>query len=185
MINWIKSLFVVSETNSNAPEADYNDVAESNILNHDANAEHVEVNQSILDYFKGLTLKEYRPDFLYHGGEHDPSIPVKGALWFYLEKDMHIAESYMNWGSSGNPKLKKTLLKAKPVKTLKLLEFPGNHVEILKNIYGKPWNHAQLAKDVTTIGEPNILGIDGFYRPRTDEYFIINVQDNLIFTSKP
>ena len=43
MINWIKRLFAVSETNSNsnAPEADYNDVAESNILNHDPNAEHV------------------------------------------------------------------------------------------------------------------------------------------------
>ncbi|MPY24460.1 hypothetical protein [Shewanella sp. YLB-07] len=184
MIKWIKGLFGVSEANSNVLDASLKAVGEHSSLNHAHNAEITEIteiNQSLLEYFRDLTIKEHRPNIIYHGGHHDPSVSVEGALWFHLEKDKNIAESYMNWGDSENPKLKKTLLIAEPIKTLKLLEFPGNHVEILRQIYRKPWNHAQLAKDVTAIGDPSVLGFDGFFRPRSDEYFVINVQDNLKF----
>lgn len=147
------------------------------------NTEASRLHQGLLEHFNGLILKEHRPNLLYHGGFHDPSVSVQGALWLHNENDKKSAERYKYWGDE-TPPLKRVLLGAKPVKTLMLLEFSGNHIEILRQIYGRAWSHNEFAKDVAAIGASDVMSFDGLYRPLTGEYFIINVQDNLEFVSK-
>lgn len=175
MKNWINKLMGFNDTSLNFHEESAEIV--------DEHSKVTVLHQGLLDHFKGLSIKEYRPNLLYHGGFHNPKVAVQGALWFHVEEDKKHAERYKFWGNE-TPTLKRVLLCAKPVKTLKLLEFPGNHIEILRQVYGRAWGHAEFAKDATAIGAPDVIGFDGLYRPLTNEYFIINVQDNLEFISK-
>ena len=108
-----------------------------------------------------------------------PGAAVKGSLWMHDNRAN--ASPYKDWGKPNDVALVPVVLEAEPVKPLGLIEFVGNHVEILQTVYEGAWSHATFHKDFIQLVERGMLQCDGFYRPRTDEYFILKVEDNLKF----
>ena len=175
LLNFIRKLF-------NKPAA--NAVEVENKINYQeatqSMAEPTPINEKLYEHFSKLSTHHGQlPSHLYHGGAHKPGLPVKGTLW--LSNNHAEANRYANFGCSNIPNLEPIVFKTQPRRALKLLSFPGNHVDILKGIYGGAWSHSQLHKDIVQIYNAGKIDFDGFYRPRTNEYFIINVEENLDF----
>ncbi|MDN3384404.1 hypothetical protein QL995_17360 [Pseudoalteromonas sp. APC 3358] len=175
LLNFIRKLFNKPAANTVQVENKINYQEETSSI-----AEPVPFNEKLYEHFSKLSMHDGQlPLHLYHGGAHKPGLPVKGTLW--LSDNYDEAYSYANFGSSYIRDLEPIVFKAQPKKNLKLLSFPGNHVEILKEIYGGAWSHSQLHKDIVQIYNVGKIDFDGFYRPCTNEYFIINVEENLGF----
>ncbi|MBB1419533.1 hypothetical protein H5187_19980 [Pseudoalteromonas sp. SG44-1] len=142
--------------------------------------EPIRINERLYEHFSMLTMHDGQlPLYLYHGGAHKPGKPVKGTLWL---SDNHLdAKRYANFGCSNIPNHEPIVFKTEPSTTLKMLSFPGNHVEILFKIYGRAWSHSEFHKDLVQIQNAGKIDFDGFYRPKTHEYFVLNVEDSLHF----
>ena len=137
------------------------------------------MNQRLLSHFQGLSVKTYQVEKLFSGGAFFLNRPVTGGLW--MHDNYNDANYYAKWGKPSDPQLKCVVLETEPVKHLNLIEFLGNHVSILQSIYQGAWTHIQFHRDLDDIHKSGLIEFDGFFRPRSDEYRILNVEKNLIF----
>ncbi|EUC69623.1 hypothetical protein Y017_14415 [Alcanivorax sp. 97CO-5] len=115
----------------------------------------------------------------YHGGFYDAGHNFEGHSWF--AKEQSYAAGYVTWGADEAIARGQTpyLSQFEVQRDLTILLIEGNHVQDLYEVYGRVWNHKELAQDTAeNLREVNESAV-GLLMAGLDDHLLIDFENTL------